>query len=206
VDGIRQPLATVEEMAGEYVAAIRRVQPHGPYAIGGWSVGGVLVYEMARQLQAAGERMRLLAIIDSGVLYACAILTALFPKGQMGLLDMLRLGSDEQLSDFRRRSAPARLIPDDADDRLARQIFSLFASNMRAVLNYRPKPYDGRITLFQAREAIVKERFEPAREWSRLCDDVELHFVPGNHLTLIQEPHVHELAQRIAGCLEAAES
>ena len=205
VDGIRPPAATAEEMAEGYVAAIRRVQPHGPYAIGGWSVGGVLAYEMAQRLRASGQEVRLLAIIDSGILYACAILTALFPKGQPGMLDMLRLSSAEQLADFRRLSAPARLIPDDADERLARQIYSLFASNMRAVLNYRAAPYEGKITLFQAAEAIVKPRFEPSREWPRLCDDVELHVVPGNHLTVVREPHVGKLAERLALCLEAVE-
>jgi thioesterase domain-containing protein len=205
VDGIRQPAATAEEMAEEYVAAIRRVQPQGPYAIGGWSVGGVLAYEMAQRLSASGQEVRLLAIIDSGILYACAILTALFPKGELGMLDMLRLSSAEQLAQFRRRSAPARLIPDDADERLARQIYNLFASNMRAVLNYRAEPYEGKITLFQASEAIVKARFEPCREWSRLCDDVELHVVPGNHLTVIREPHVGQLAERLALCLESVE-
>jgi thioesterase domain-containing protein/aryl carrier-like protein len=204
VDGIRQPLATAEEMAREYVAAIRGVQARGPYAIGGWSVGGVFAYEVAQQLRAAGEEVRFLAVIDSGILYACAILTALFPKGQMGILDMLRLPSAGQLSEFRRRSAPARLIPDNADEPLAYQIFRLFTSNMHAVINYRPEPYEGKITLFQASEGLVKKRFEPSREWSRLCDDVELHLVPGNHLTLVQEPHVRKLAERLANCLDAA--
>jgi len=205
VDGVREPLATVEEMAEEYVTAIRRVQAHGPYAIAGWSVGGVLAYEMAQRLRASGDDVRLLAIIDSGVLYACAIVTALFPKGEIGVLDMLRLSSPEQLAEFRRRSAPARLIPDDADERLAGQIFHLFTSNMHAVLNYRPEPYEGKITLFQASEGIVKPRFAPAREWPRLCDDVEVHAVPGNHLTLIQEPHVDALARGLAECLDAVE-
>jgi len=205
IDGVREPLATIEEMAEEYVAAVRQVQPHGPYAIAGWSVGGVLAYEMAQRLRASGDDVRLLAIMDSGVLYACAIVTALFPKGEIGILDMLRLSSPEQLSEFRRRSAPARLIPDDADERLARQIFHLFTSNMHAVLNYRPESYEGKLTLFQASEGIVKQRFEPAREWPRLCDDVEVHMVPGNHLTLIQEPHVEALARALAQCLDAVE-
>jgi len=205
IDGVREPLATIEEMAEEYVTAMRQVQPHGPYAIAGWSVGGVLAYEMAQRLRASGDDVRLLAIMDSGVLYACAIVTALFPKGEIGILDMLRLSSPEQLSEFRRRSAPARLIPDDADERLARQIFHLFTSNMHAVLNYRPESYEGKLTLFQASEGIVKQRFEPAREWPRLCDDVEVHMVPGNHLTLIQEPHVEALARALAQCLDAVE-
>jgi len=204
IDGVREPLHTAEEMAREYVAALMRVQPRGPYALGGWSVGGVLALEMAQQLTAAGHRVAPLAIFDSGALYACAILTAMFPKGEMGTLDWLRMPGDQQVAEFRRRSAPARLVPDNADDALAGRIARLFASNMRALLNYSPRPYAGRIVLFQASEAIVKKRFEPRYEWPRLCEHVEVLEVPGNHLTMIYEPHVRVLAEKLRHCLETA--
>jgi thioesterase domain-containing protein/acyl carrier protein len=203
VDGVRQPLTTAADMAREYVAAVQRQQPHGPYALGGWSVGGVLAYEMAQQLRAAGEEVGLLALLDSGVLYACAILMALFPKGDLGVFDLLRLDSKEQVAEFRRRSAPARLVPDDASDELASRIFRLFASNMRAIMHYQAKPYDGCLTLWQAAEGLVQERFEPDREWSRRCDRVEVRVVPGNHLTMIHEPHVQVLAAELRRYLEA---
>jgi len=204
VDGIREPLTTVEEMAEEYVAAIREVRPEGPFCLGGWSVGGVIAYEMAQQLRAAGEEVAALAIMDSGVLYAIAIVAALFPKNQPGALELLRQPSAEQVADFRVRSAAAKLVPEEADDELAGQIFRLFTANMMAVLNYRAKPYEGRIDLFQARERIVRERFQPFGEWSRLCDDVRLHDVPGDHLTMIHEPHVSELAEQLGRCLVAS--
>ena len=204
VDGIREPLVKAEEMAREYVSAVRCIQPQGPYALGGWSIGGVLAYEMAQQLVAAGERVALLAIIDSGVLYACALLMALFPKGETGVFDLLRMPSAEQVADFRRRSASARLVPDDASDELAGRVFRLFVSNMHAVMDYRAKPYDGRVTLFQASEPLVRQRFEPHREWTRSCSRVQLQEVPGNHLTMIHEPHVGALAERLQQCLDAA--
>jgi thioesterase domain-containing protein len=56
---------TVEGLAALYIAAIRTVQPHGPYHLGGWSMGGVIAYEMARQLREAGEPVATLALIDS---------------------------------------------------------------------------------------------------------------------------------------------
>jgi thioesterase domain-containing protein len=56
---------TVEEMAAAYVAAIQEVQPQGPYLLGGWSLGGIIAFEMARQLQQQGEEVGLLAVIDS---------------------------------------------------------------------------------------------------------------------------------------------
>ena len=73
---------------------------------------------------------------------------------------------------------------------------------MKAVLNYRPAHYDGRIDVFQAEERIVRERFDPYREWAGLCDDVHLHVVPGSHLSMIHEPHVGTLAESLpARCI-----
>src|SRR5262249_28742107 len=65
VCGGEDPPATLEEMAAEYVAAIRTVQPAGPYLLGGWSLGGVAAFEVAQQLTAADERVDLLALLDT---------------------------------------------------------------------------------------------------------------------------------------------
>ena len=201
IDGIREPLATAEEMAAEYVEAIRQVQPHGPYYLGGWSVGGVLAYETAQQLRASGEEVVALAVIDSGILYAFAVMTTVFPKEELGLFDTLRLPAAEQLAHFRQRTAPARLIPEDASEKLAGRIYRVFVANMRAILSYRPRPYAGKLTLFQASEYFVRTRHSPHQEWSELCDEVALHSIPGNHLTLIHEPHVGDLARKLGSCL-----
>ena len=204
LDGICEPLTTVEEMAERYVTAILRSHPRGPYALGGWSVGGVVAYEMARRMRALGHEVQTVAIIDSGVLYACAVLAALFPKGGPGALDLIRQPAAEQIADFRARSAVAKLVPENADDKLAGRIFRLFVTNMKAVLNYRPARYDGHIDLFQAQEKIVRERFDPHREWSQLCDNVQLYKVPGSHLSMVHEPHVNALADVLRVCLRPA--
>lgn len=64
LDGVSPPHTTIPEMAAYYVQAVRQVQPHGPYLLGGYCLGGVIAYEMACQLQALGEATALLAIID----------------------------------------------------------------------------------------------------------------------------------------------
>ena len=56
---------SIEEMATEYVRSIRAVQPHGPYVLGGWSFGGTVAFEMARQLEAAGEAVPHLLMVDA---------------------------------------------------------------------------------------------------------------------------------------------
>ena len=62
-----EPQSRIEEMAASYLDALAAVQPAGPYLLGGWSLGGVIAYEMARQLARRGERVDLLALIDSPV-------------------------------------------------------------------------------------------------------------------------------------------
>jgi thioesterase domain-containing protein/aryl carrier-like protein len=204
IEAGREPLGTIEDMAAEYVEAIRQVQPRGPYQLGGWSCGGVLAYEIAQMLRAAGEEIRLLVIMDSGVLYAFAVMRTGLPESDLGVFDVLRLPVAEQISEFRTRTKAARLVPEEADDDLAERIFHLFVANTKAMISYRPEPYAGKLTLFQASEKFVRTRHEPYHEWSQLCDDVELHKVPGNHLTLVQEPHVHELAAKLAACIDAS--
>ena len=72
LDPSRNPARSVEEMASECIKAIRLVQPCGPYHVCGWSFGGTLAYEMACQLEEAGETVRRLILIDAHALFANA--------------------------------------------------------------------------------------------------------------------------------------
>jgi aspartate racemase len=65
LDGDGAPLDRVEAMAAHYVAALRQVQPEGPYHLGGWSMGGLVAYEMACQLRDAGQHVATLALLDT---------------------------------------------------------------------------------------------------------------------------------------------
>ncbi|MGF1937503.1 MAG: non-ribosomal peptide synthetase [Nostoc sp. ChiQUE02] len=65
LDGKIPPLTCIEDMAAHYIEALRRVQPKGPYFLGGWSFGGWVAFEMAQQLQKSGEEVALLAVLDT---------------------------------------------------------------------------------------------------------------------------------------------
>ncbi|MEG4117287.1 amino acid adenylation domain-containing protein [Microcoleus sp. N9_B4] len=65
IDGESSPLTSIEDMAADYIAALRTVQPKGPYFLGGWSFGGLVAFEMAQQLLAAGDEVALLAVLDT---------------------------------------------------------------------------------------------------------------------------------------------
>ena len=63
-----KPFETVEELAAYYIEAMKQVQPEGPYLLGGWSFGGTAAFEMACQLGAAGDRLAIVALMDTGSL------------------------------------------------------------------------------------------------------------------------------------------
>lgn len=65
IDGKHPPLTSIEDMAAYYIEALRTVQPNGPYFLGGWSFGGLVAFEMAQQLQKSGQKVALLAVIDT---------------------------------------------------------------------------------------------------------------------------------------------
>ena len=65
LDGQQEPYTQIEDMAAHYTEALRVVQPEGPYFLGGWSMGGIVAFEMAQQLQAQGQKIALLALIDT---------------------------------------------------------------------------------------------------------------------------------------------
>jgi phthiocerol/phenolphthiocerol synthesis type-I polyketide synthase E len=65
LDGNSPPQTRIEDMAQSYVQEIRRTQPFGPYYLGGYCLGGTIAYEVAQQLQAAGQTVALLALFDT---------------------------------------------------------------------------------------------------------------------------------------------
>jgi thioesterase domain-containing protein len=68
---------------------------------------------------------------------------------------------------------------------------------------YDPRPYSGKITLLETIEQQVRTPFDPSRGWSRLSlREVETHLIPGNHLSMLNPPHVSDLAEKITLCLD----
>ncbi|MDA7977562.1 MAG: amino acid adenylation domain-containing protein [Pirellulales bacterium] len=191
------PLETVDALATEYLAAIREHQPEGPYAICGWSFGGIVAFEVANRLIQAGEEIEHLGIIDIGLLYSFGVLTTLFPEGDLALFELRRLPPDDQIREFTTRTAAAKLIPPGANVELARRIYDTFMANVDAMMNYRPEHYPGRMTLYRAAEPLVQLRRELADEWTEFCDHIEVCSVAGNHLTIIHEPNVADLADQM---------
>ncbi|HEY3570221.1 MAG TPA: amino acid adenylation domain-containing protein [Thermoanaerobaculia bacterium] len=222
-----EPFATIEEMAAHYLGEIRRVQPRGPYRVGGWSFGGLAAFELARQLRAAGEEVELLAVLDTapgvedGALdpdpeaaddTGRLLAIAAYVKGLRGkdlrvtLADLQPLDPEARLRFFVARLQEAGIV--HSGDSLAqlRRLLRVYATNVRAFRRYVPQPYDGRITLIRAEGAHFDPALGPDLGWERLSPHpVDRVDVPGDHITLLAEPHVRTLADRLRTLLGGSE-
>jgi thioesterase domain-containing protein/NADP-dependent 3-hydroxy acid dehydrogenase YdfG/acyl carrier protein len=208
---------SVTERAARYVRLIRELRPTGPYRLGGWSFGGVLAFEMARQFAAAGEKVEAVLLLDSGLPVpvppdeAARLLTGRF-LGFVAYLretyqapidvdpDRLReLAEDEQfelvLAQMSAAGLTARLPPAV----WRHQIDS--HTDTRALDEYRAGPYPGPVTLYRTTQptpwTVTDPRYEhpdTARGWDRFCTDLRIVPVPAHHLNLLDPPAVDVIA------------
>jgi thioesterase domain-containing protein len=201
---------SIEEMATLYVDAMQREQPHGPYFLGGYSGGGIVALEMAQQLRAAGERVPLIAFIDT-------FHPTLAPRAQT-LQDRLKGIREEGVSYFGRilKRRLKRLVEErvtawkqrfytKADGPLPTdlQALKLFDAFEASAARYVPKSYDGKVVLYRARWiAEIYQHMGPALGWHELSK-LEIVQVPGGHNELIAEPNVRVLTEHLARSISA---
>ena len=231
IDGKQPPHTQIEEMAAYYIKAIRQVQPQGPYFLGGWSFGGLVAFEMAQQLHQAGHRVALLAVIDTPAPVlsnkptfwkSCEfLLTTVMRSIWAFLLDYLsliatsypfnpKLRQTKFPTTWRallERAAIVGLLPQDSKIRLLneltlRPLLQVFSANNQAVQRYVPRRYPDRITLFRTPLLSAKNLSDTTMGWNQLTETtVEVHQVPGNHLTMLRNPQVEVLAQQLQACI-----
>jgi amino acid adenylation domain-containing protein len=228
LDGKQPPHTQITEMAAHYIKEIREFQPDGPYLIGGRSLGGMIAFEMACQLRAAGQEVSLLALLDSyPVGYAKLARDASSLKSRVGraarrmrahLANLRGASHKEKLSYVlqKARYAPIRVKSlawraiyrcyENLGRSLPRALRDVQEFNWLAAHNYVPHLYDGKVTLFWA-SRDVRASFDLVTGWRVLAGGgMDVHEIPGSHLDMIKEPHVSELATKLNACLERAQS
>ncbi|MCP4660356.1 MAG: hypothetical protein GY856_33565 [bacterium] len=178
----QEPHTSLEGMAAHYVAEMRELEPRGPYRIGGWSLGGLVAFEMAHELRKQGEEAALLTILDTmpripelrsaagGDVYEddawWLMAIAEYAEGLWGkdlsiTYDELReLPPEEQLGCFVERLRATDIMPKGGGIGYLRRLLRVFKANARAARANEPRPYSGRITLFRAGEAMAAETAE----------------------------------------------
>jgi phthiocerol/phenolphthiocerol synthesis type-I polyketide synthase E len=222
LDGSCPPLTHIEEMAAGYVKEIRRVQPHGPYFIAGYCMGGTVAFEVAQQLLQLGEPIALLALFDTmnwhkipltfwslssharqQIFFHAASFFSLDSTGQAKFLkekfaalkSRIPAWRGMLLSRFRRRS------PKTVSESLV--LGQIWQANDRASWAYLPKPYPGVVT--DIRPAKQYRIFsKPDLKWDQLTQGQEVIVLPVYPGTMLVEPFVEHLANALRRSMDAA--
>jgi thioesterase domain-containing protein len=217
--GEEPPLDRVEEMAAAHVEAIRAVQPHGPYLLGGHCTGAFIALEMALQLERRGERVALLAAIDAlapSMFYGYAQKEDFLSPIDFYLLiargftdwfgrempikraALLSLEPGQRAAHFMALARGIDVYPEDAGDDCVDHVLDIYHS---ITLNsYTPEGViSGRIALLRGRESFF---CAPATGrwggWEGLSrEPIRVHEIPGNHVTVVTEPNAGLLSQKL---------
>ena len=218
--GDQQPHATFEEMARSNIAELRQIQPHGPYLIGGFSGGGLVAFEMARQLKEAGDEVAALVMLDTP-----------FPTPvELSIADKLRMKQQELtrdksafLTNWIQKHIDWKQKQKDKLDQASSQDATQFhnieieAAFMQALSAYRAERQDGTLLLCRPRLEVSytlgdgrelnrdRELLRADNGWTPYIRHLEVIEVPGDHDKMVLEPNVRVLAGHLNRHLRMAE-
>ena len=223
------PTRSIEEMAASYLAAIRRVRPEGPYVLGGWSFGGFVAYEMARVLRAEDpDAVAELVLLDSITMRRDHDVTVgddalmeffywelVWFERSLDAVEPLpaEFSEDEKLDRILDRAMGAGVLPWGTSRATVKRLYELFRANWRALLDYRPPVTDLDVTLLKADGPLPDSlkpmhlaagtlHDDPANGWQHWTTGrLDVVEVSGDHLVLMEEPHVAGVADAITTLL-----
>jgi thioesterase domain-containing protein len=217
LDGERDPLTSVEDLARYHVEALRAVYPEGPYLLGGYCAGTIIAFEMAQQLCAQGHVVALLALFGTPLLrfplYVRAGIAGRYYKDRIvHHLDVARqLGCRNGFQHLRgmvkgltRPRGPQR---PDSGDSLAEPKARVAKATFRAVWQYVRQPYPGRITLYLASEDTLRRGYLRPLDWGAFAEGgLEVHVGPAGcpPSRMLREPHVQSFAELLRASLARA--
>src|SRR6185436_11892861 len=214
-----EPLTRIGEMAAAYIAALRALQPAGPWHLAGWSMGGLVAFEMARQLRREGQEVGLLALIDSYLAgggeprsFTRAERIARFARDLFGLSGrelplpgaddpVWGLPPEELLRVLHDRARQGGILPDDLAFPELRRAFEVFSANLDAMESYAGGPYPGPVLLVRP-ETAPASAAESTAAWRELAGALEVATCPGHHYSLVRLPAAARLAELLGEALE----
>jgi len=213
---VTEKYGDISGVAARYVREIEQLQPVGPYHLGGASFGGIVAFEVAQQLIAKGHEIAFLGLFDTPgpgayrpkpfVRRLIGHLRETRDHGLPYLLKKLRRLVARFKSAFNPFFKPAQERLPILQGKELRGEFGRLAGE------YELKPYAGKITLFTLGErgGLIDSLFNPALGdidphlgWGRIAAaGVDVHEVPGDHITIFHEPHVRILGEKLRACLD----
>jgi acyl transferase domain-containing protein/thioesterase domain-containing protein/acyl carrier protein len=217
--GDDQPHDTLSEAAADYIAEMQQIQPHGPYFIGGFSGGGLTAYEIAHHLEAAGEEVGLLVMLDTPLplrpklTRPDKILIKVSNFRKKGVGYVIEWAKARYAWEMRRFLPVEEAAPEEAmfHDK------AIEAAFISALARYNLKRWDGKLVLFRPpldrrwkvsggrHVSTAKEYVFEDNEWGQWADNLTVIEVPGDHDSMVLEPNVRVLAAEMKRCIEEAE-
>jgi thioesterase domain-containing protein/acyl carrier protein len=210
---------TIESMASQYIDAIRKQQPHGPYYLIGWSMGGIIAIEMAHQLEKQNESIAFIGLIDSYLPSQMMDLSKLDDvdlliyftqdlSGRSGInltltrKELIKLPPKQQLIYLFEKAKANGLLNQTANLTELETLFMQCKKNLLAIMQYYPNIVSAPIVLFSAKENInaniTYSAAKNAKAWSTYTKgDFTKCDMKGNHYSLLSLPQVRQLAKNI---------
>jgi acetoacetyl-CoA synthetase len=214
------PCEHLTEMAAHAIGVMRAVRREGPYLIVGYSAGGLVVLEMARQLAASGHDVPVVVLLDTYPSRAVWPLVChadiLIRQAARSLWALCRCTPRQAIRDAARRirsllwylaASGVRLVPTaplvaEGADAASRRVH---VATYNAGEAYRPSPYGGKVVFVQAEDVANLEPRSPRRVWGKLLSDLVIRRVPGSHLGLV-DVGAAAAAAEIDACVAATQS
>lgn len=212
---------SVPAIAQQYIKTIQSAQPHGPYFLIGESFGGIVAYEMAQQLKAAGESVELVGLLDSIAPNTTVAFESIkhrlkkhldltFQRGPSYLVSKIHKALHHKIQDACQTQladapdASTAQVP-GIQDSVKEEALPDIRQNVRHEIlrGYHVQPFDGSVILFRAEQRDQFE-YDPNQDcgWSEFASNLKVISVPGNHLGILQTPNVEILADQLKSYLE----
>jgi thioesterase domain-containing protein/acyl carrier protein len=220
------PHGSIEEMIVDYVAALRQLQPAGPYYLAGWSTGGIFAFALAESLERQGEEVALLALLDTPLPTICdgidlsddaRFLCDLVNYAnrfsgtdvRFNYAEMSALAPEERFGTILAEARRQGTIPADAPEPFIRRLVNVGKANVQVIQGYAPRPIHAPVQLFVPKTkgglAEVSGRALPDANdlgWSsEVGQAVEVHELPGDHFTMMVGEGAARLARQLAALL-----
>jgi amino acid adenylation domain-containing protein len=224
LDGRQVPCTEMKQIAANYIQEIKTVQPQGPYFLAGHSFGGIAIFEMAQQLYRQGDQVGLLALFDTFAPRTCVRLSFrerlpihlenisrggwgyLWQKGQQWQSWVKNRLEKIQYKLYKKakRAGINLSLPHTLRNFYMREACD------RALSAYEMQVYPGHLTLFQLNsesrfEGVGFQEVEPQMGWGKWVQGgLDIQSIEGSHASVLQEPHVKLLAEKLKTCLVKA--
>ena len=201
-DGGEVPFCRVEELATRYLEEICTIQQHGPYHLAGYCFGGTVAFEMASQLASRGERVAVLALVETFVpSYLTRIrrkLSQLAERIDAELSALPSLGSRAMLNHLGRKWTRVLARIRQPIEPHEQTTAAMEVAHLSAHTRYLPRTYPGGLVLFRPPLPARHRDSDPALGWRSVAvGGVDIEEIPGGHVPILSEPRVQILAQRL---------